>query len=152
MCGSEENLFKAEIEGTELNVCENCGKFGKILGPIEEKIIPTKKGKGIEKLDTGPDREVLLVITEDYAELIKKKRESLGLKQKDFAKKINEKESVIHKIETGSLEPSLHLARKIERFLKIKLVEQHEEEIKERSRQTKSEGFTLGDFISVKKK
>ena len=31
MCGKETKLIVALIENTELNVCEKCGKFGKII-------------------------------------------------------------------------------------------------------------------------
>ncbi len=53
-------------------------------------------------------------------------------------------------MESGKFEPSIKLARKIEKFLNIKLIEQHEEQhagIKGES----GEGFTIGDFIKVKK-
>jgi putative transcription factor len=149
MCGAKTKLFKTVVEGTEMNVCRDCSKFGRVLGEIKEK----EKPKKIEKIriDAGPDIEILQVIIKDYGQKIKKAREKLGLKQKDFAKKLNEKESLIHKIETGSFEPNLNLARKIERFLKIKLVEQHEEVHKTGTR-SKSDALTIGDFVKIKKK
>ena len=97
-----------------------------------------------------PEEEKISLLVDDYPQIIKKSRESIGLTQKDFANKINEKESVIHKIETGTLEPSLELAKKLEKFLKIKLIEEHEES-HEKFKKSKEEGFTLGDFIHVKK-
>jgi len=44
MCGSEERLFKTNIEGTILNVCKSCAKFGKIISEIKpvENIKPKK--------------------------------------------------------------------------------------------------------------
>ena len=90
------------------------------------------------------------LLAENYPELIKKKRESLNLSQKDFAIKINEKESIIHKIETGAFEPSLALAKKLEKMLNIKLIEEHEEK-HEKFKRNKIEGFNLGDFIKITK-
>lgn len=150
MCGSKTKLFKAVIESVEMNVCRNCSKFGKVIGEVkEEKQKGEKKADGIKKGE--PSTELVQVIVEDYAEKIKKTRENLGLKQKDFAKKINEKASLIHKIETGSFEPNINLARKLEKFLKIKLVDQHEE-IHKKEPQSKSDVFTIGDLIKIKKK
>ena len=49
MCGSEGNLYRTTIEGTEMSVCSECSKFGEILGPIREEVkIEKKKSKKIE--------------------------------------------------------------------------------------------------------
>lgn len=146
LCGTEtENVFRTIIEETELNVCENCAKYGKVIEkkPIKEKI-KKELAKPIES-----EKEIIQVIVPDFAQRIKKKRESLGLKQKDFAKKISEKESLVHNIETGSFEPSISLATKLEKFLKIKLIEEYEEEHKKDSK-TEADGFTIGDIVKVK--
>ncbi len=63
--------------------------------------------------------------------------------------KINEKESLIHQIETGRFEPNIALTRKLEKFLKIKLIEEHEEIHKGKTK-IKTDKFTIGDFIKVK--
>jgi len=146
LCGAKtENLFRAIVEGTELNVCKDCAKYGKV---IEKKPIKVEEKKQFIK-PAEPEKDIIQVIVPDFAQIIKKKRESLGLKQKEFAKKISEKESLIHNLETGSFEPSISLARKLEKFLKIKLIEEYEEEHKKETT-TKPEGFTIGDLIKVK--
>ncbi len=149
LCGAEtENIFRTIVEGTELNVCKDCSKYGKV---IEKRVIRVKEDvkKELTK-PVEPEKEIIQVIVPDFAQRIKKKRESLGLKQKEFAKKISEKESLIHNMETGSFKPSISLARKLEKFLKIKLIEEYEEEHKKGSK-TKTEGFTVGDLIKIKK-
>lgn len=145
MCGSEGKLYRAIIEDAQLKVCHECSKFGKVTGIIQQ--IPDKTIQNDVKRE--PEAEVMDVIVEDYAEKIRKKRESFGLKQEEFAKKINEKESLVQKIESGHFEPSINLAKKIQRFLKIKLVEEHEEKY-EKQTSTKTDSFTIGDFINVK--
>jgi len=148
LCGKkEENLLKAVIESVELNVCKDCGKFGKVIGFVKK---PEIKGKRKIYSVHSKQEEKSEILVEGFHEIIKKKRESLGLPQKDFALKINEKESLVHKIETGSFEPNLDLARKIERFLGIKIVEEYKESF-ERQKQAKDAGFTLGDFIKIRK-
>ncbi|MAG08060.1 TIGR00270 family protein [Candidatus Woesearchaeota archaeon] len=146
LCGKETNLFLADIEGTELNVCSNCSKFGRVIKEIraEEK---EKKPKE-EKNQITEEPEIIDSIVADYAEIIRKKREQLGLKQEDFAKKISEKESTVHHLEIGKLEPSIELARKLERLLKINLIETIEVE-QEKTKQEKSDVLTIGDILKT---
>lgn len=143
MCGSEAELFKASIEGTLLNVCPKCAKYGKVHGKIEQ-IKPVL-------LKQQPPKETLQVINPQFAKVIKQKRESLDLKQEDMAKAISEKVSLIHKIETGIVAPNLVLAKKLESFLRIKLIEDFREDT-EKIKGKKSAELTLGDFVKVKKR
>ena len=66
------------------------------------------------------------------------------------AKKIAEKESTLHKIEVGTITPTLERARKLEKMLGLKLVEELKEEPIEK--QKDSSVMTLGDLIKIKKK
>ena len=145
MCGSSGNMFRAEVEGAILTVCSKCSRFGKVLGIVkqhEEKKI--RQNKAEEK------PELMNIIVDGYAEKIRKKREELGLTQKDFAKRINEKESLIHQIESSRFHLDIWLAKKLEKALGINLIEEYEEK-HEALQHAKSEGFTLGDFIKAKK-
>lgn len=148
MCGNEEQLYKTSIEGSELNVCKQCSKYGKVIKKIQEpkKVEKPKEKKTIQK----EEPEITQIINPEFSQLIKKKRESLNLSQKEFAKKINEKESLIHNIESNRFEPNIKLAKKIEKFLKIKLIEEYKEET-QKLMKGKSETLTIGDFIKVKK-
>jgi len=150
MCGKEETLYTTLIEDVEMNVCRECSRYGKVLKKVEV-VVHEKKRKQTEKKTQEPEIERLQLITDDYSEKIRKKREQLGMKQKEFAKLVSEKESLIHKLETGSFEPSMELARKLEGILKIKLIEGYTEEHK-KSRAEKSEGFTLGDIAELRKR
>ncbi len=137
------------IEGTEMQVCRDCSRFGKVLGEIK---FEQRKDKKQQRPNPPPDRaEIIQAINEDYPKMVKEGREKLNLTQKEFAQKINEKESLIHKIETGNFEPNLALARKLEKILNIKLVEQKELE-SSWSNEQKKDSFTIGDFIKIKKK
>ena len=148
MCGKkDDNLLKAIIENVELNVCKDCSRFGKVIGPVKKPEV-REKPRFYQAPIVKEEKSEILV--ENFHEIIKKKRESLGMSQKDFALKLSEKESTIHKLETGSFEPNLNLARKLEKILGVKIVEEYKENF-ERQKQTKEEGFTLGDFIKIKK-
>jgi putative transcription factor len=63
----------------------------------------------------------------NYGMLIKKSRESRGLTINDFAKMIKERDSVIKRIENEEMGPDDELTKRIENFLKIKLIEDYEE-------------------------
>ena len=148
LCGrTVESLAKTIIEGVQLDVCSDCEKFGKVIATVNR---PSAKEQHKQYIKQQAKKEEIEILVEDYAEIIKKKRESMGFTQKEFAGRINEKESTMHKIETGSNEPTLHLAKKLEKALGIRLIEQHEEKF-ESSKKNKPEGFTLGDFIKLKK-
>ncbi|MFC1741192.1 multiprotein bridging factor aMBF1 [Nanoarchaeota archaeon] len=153
MCGkSMETLQKAKIEGTVLELCPGCAKFGEIVRRpyISSKNIPQPRRQMVPRR-----KEILEAITEDYAKKVRDAREKMGLTQEEFAKRLNEKHSIMQKIEGGQFTPSIDQARKLERLLKIELVEEIGEggEIPI-AKQTKSDddGFTMSDFIKVRKK
>ena len=150
LCGKvDENLQMALIEGVELSVCGNCSKFGKVIAPVR-RFSAKEQHKMFEKQSAVQEKEEKVeLLVEGYADIIKKKREFLGITQKDFANNISEKESVIHKIESGTWQPDLALAKKLERVLGVKLVEEHMEKYSA-TKKKKEEGFTLGDFIKIK--
>lgn len=157
MCSSPEKAYKIEVEGSILNVCEKCVSFGKVVRKIIPEM-PEKKQKQVQKAaeklaeeKAKKETETMQIITPNYSLIIRKAREKLGLKQEELAKKIAEKESVIHKLESGSIIPAIPLARKLEKFLRIALVETIEVDSPETSdRRSSSEGLTLGDLIRIK--
>ena len=148
MCGAQGKIYKTVVEGAELNLCHECSNFGKVTGIVEQKA----DNKVIAKKDDfNAHPEQMDILVDDYAQKIREKRQSMGLSQEEFAKKINEKESLVQKIESGHFEPSIGLAKKIGGFLKIRLVEEYEEK-HEALAHSKTDSFTIGDFIKVKGK
>jgi len=140
MCGKAGPLFTAMIEGTQLKVCESCGKFGRIVArPVifQKKSVSQKTPDLVEEL------------VEDFSKIIREAREHQGLTQKDFALKLNEKESVVQKWESGAMSPSVDTAKKLEKLLKVKLVikEAPETAVLEK----KASGpLTIGDLLIKK--
>jgi len=152
LCGKEAELFLTDIEGSRLEICQPCAKHGKIIKRIitEEEIKIVKKKEQLKIISyKNPEKELIEVIVEDYASLIKIAREKLNLRQDEFAKRISEKKNIIHNIETGRTEPNLALARKLEKALHITLIED-QEVTHETSDTTKSDSLTIGDMISIK--
>ncbi len=147
ICGKEiiGEAYKVIVEGTELIVCREDSRYGRLVGRInlmqESRRIPAPKREENQKKVFG--------IVSDFSKIIRKKREELGLKQEEFAKKIAEKESLIHKIEAGKVKPSISLALKLEKILKIRLIAELEGEESETAKPSNSE-FTIGDIIKIK--
>jgi putative transcription factor len=151
MCSTGNAMYKADVEGAKLSVCEKCARYGKVIGRVIVQD-PRAAKKAAAQAAAAPAKrtETVQMIKNDYYLLIRKARDKMGLNQIDFAKHLNEKESVLHKIESGHMKPDLELARKLEKALKIVLVEQVEIEPAAAEKKGKSEGLTLGDLITIK--
>ncbi len=155
LCGKEiEDIYKVDIEGSELNVCRDCSRFGKV---IARKVMQSEKSKKEEakqkkKITKPAEPEIVEKLVDNFSELIRKARGKSGMNQQDFSKRLSIKESMLHKIETGEFKPSIVLARKIEKILKIKLVEEMEEKEVHLLGKPDKTAFTIGDFIKIKEK
>ncbi len=154
MCGSDTKLFKTLIEGTELNLCKECSRYGKIISPLKEPQEIARKKRKQEKASQQKDTEMLpekiTVISEDYPSRIKNARERKGLTQKQLAKALSEKESLVHNIESGRFRPQIELARKFERYLKISIVDEIEDKT-EPMKSSKKAKLTIGDMLNLAK-
>jgi len=67
----------------------------------------------------------------------------------ELSKKLNEKESVLKKIEANLMEPNEEVLKKIESFLGVNLRQVYEEKF-ERKSEKKRPKLTLGDVVKVK--
>jgi len=148
------------LEGAKITVCHNCAQHGiKIQKPPTSKYIkksfsPYKKNHpqrtGLKK----PNVDELEII-QDYTKKIRNVRNSLGLNQDQFAQKLNEKPSLLRRIEAGKVEPTIKLAKKIEDVYKIKILKkitEIEAKVESSKYMKKSSGTSLGDIAFIKKK
>lgn len=160
LCGADSPKAKRVfLEGSLLMVCPRCAKFGQ--GHEEEKKEDKKPaitrapapytgkgGRGPMKgqaLDTGEE-----VLREDFHKVISKARNALGITQEELGKRINERKSVIAKLEARQLRPNDVLRKKLEKVLKVSLTERVQAgalNIREERR-----GVTIGDMIRMGKK
>jgi len=155
MCGTEVPRTKlVKVDSAALQVCPRCEKFG------TSEVVKTKQGDVVmpsvaERLETrhrrrterdvytsGDEKELAL----DYAEKVKTARRAKGMTQDELAKFINEKKSVIVKIEAGEMRPDDKLVKKLERALETPLREKLEFEI-DTEKRAFNQGMTLGDFV-----
>lgn len=156
MCGKDTQLFIVSIEGAKMQACKDCGKYGKFIGQVktkEEKVQEDARIKEILERKSKPltkDFETHETIAANYSQIIRKKREALGMSQEDFAKKLNIKESEIHHLENNQFRPPIDLARKIEKSLGIKLI--MDDKVEGKYEKTSSGPMTIGDiFNNIKK-
>ena len=137
MCGSEvASTSRVRIEQSVLQLCPACAKFGTVLDPPPAAAPPTGSGaprRGstpATRAAAGPrrleERDLYQEIGElelapDWGHRVRRAREHLTWTPEELGKKLNEKKSVVLKIESGSFRPSDALVRKIEHLLKIRL-------------------------------
>lgn len=149
MCGKAEQLVNALIEGVEMKVCRNCASFGKIL-QAPRAFSP----QNYFSRQKSQEPQIIEQIVEEYALKIKQAREKRKLNQEEFAKMLNEKESVLHNIEAGKQKPSMELAKKLEKVLGIILIEtiKPDELTAEKQDSPRPKGpLTIGDMLLMKK-
>ncbi len=137
LCGSEGAKYKIRIEGAVALVCERCARLGEVIEEIRERPAPKPAVERVEE------------VAEDIGRIVREKREEMGMEQEELAKRINETQSMIKRIEHGYV-PSLAIAHKLEKVLKTRLTEFVAQE--DQHYQTgKPASLTLGDVIVLKK-
>jgi len=159
VCGREiyGKTFKARIEGADLTVCGKCVKYGTIIPEEPQSAIPKKKSsrrlprKPRSKRPQQATVESDLELAEDFDVKIMQARRKSGLTHEDLGRKINEKVSVLKKIETKKMTPDYMLATRLEHALKIKLLVPASQ--KKVSQTIISKAFrrerTLGDLVRL---
>lgn len=157
ICGFDTKHLKSiYVEGSYLIVCGNCAKFGEefklraeerrvqIPPQIIERLAKRlRRQKSKDVFEQMPQEELVA----DYPQRIQRARNARGWTQEELGKKLNEKKSIINKLETGDIRPDDSLILKLERVLEIKLREKVAPIIlkKERPRT----GLTIGDLIRM---
>ena len=153
LCGKTvENPVKAKIEGTVLEVCNNCRALGQELSTPKQ--FQVGKSHPHFQLHSSGD------LIENYTTIIRNARQQKNLTIEQLALKISEKDFVVRRVEEGKLKPDPELAKKLEKFLGIHLTENESlvsgdfDSLDQNINKTKepNDKLTLGDFIRIKKK
>lgn len=154
LCGADvPRLKNVAIDATVLSVCGDCARFGdevatptlrrSTMPPIIAQRLEARQRRMTPKDVYAEGGEMELA--EDFPQRIRTAREAREWKQSDLGAKINERASVIAKLESGALMPGDALVRKLERELGIHLKERVQPvSVK---KQAASGGLTLGDLI-----
>jgi len=158
MCGKDVTfLRKVTIEGVLLEVCTECAKFGiesKKEAPKEQAPKPIIAQRlEVREKRTRP-RDVLERfekedIVEDFAQRIRGAREKSGMSRKELAMKINERVTVLSKIEAGQMRPDEKFIAKLQKELGIVLKEKVPEVVA--AKESARASLTLADMIKMQK-
>jgi len=145
-----------------MTVCSKCARLGSGTWEIKAKpklLTPTLKRASRSPLPRSQTKqpasfqivESEVELVEGFGAKIKQARENLGLSHEELGKKINEKVSVLKKIEAEKMKPDMRLTAKLEHALKIRLVAPLSEPKPILSYQkTRVQGLTLGDLMQLK--
>jgi len=137
MCGKEVPLTsRVRLEHSVLALCPDCARFGTPVDPVASPAAPSAPGARFRPgmavtTPSGPRRRLEerdlyqeigeMELAADWNKRIRIAREAHLWTPEVFGKKLNEKKSVVLKIESGAFRPPDALVRKIEHLLKIKL-------------------------------
>lgn len=166
LCGAETTDPKSiKVEGAELDVCDNCANLGTEISTPEPESTTTKystssSSGASSSTSSKPSRSTtsssrssggdeifdsLGELAQDYDARIREARESRGLSQEELAKELNEKRSLISRLERAEVLPSDAVQSKLERYLDIDLNEEAVEPT-EWSSEGDGQSFTLGEM------
>ncbi len=158
MCGREIPIAATiEVEGATMRVCAGCARFGRVIAPPPPANAPPSRGgiaAGLESRQRRMTEKPAALESEDelvpdFGERVREARERKRVSLDDLARAVNERKSLLAKVETGSFHPDPTLARKLEASLGIKLREKVEE-VHTQKYQPRG-GITIGDLIKMKK-
>ena len=166
-----------KVEGAKLDVCSNCTDFGTRVqtdtsgsssstkystdssdsrtestptsrSTSTSRSTPSSGGGGGGRSSSRRDMfDEVDELATDYDDRIRRAREDRGLSQSDLAQELNEKASLIRKLERGETLPSDAVQSKLERFLDVSLTGGGVPDEEEWSSDSDTGGTTLGDVV-----
>ena len=170
MCGADQaSLTTTKVEGAELELCSSCTDFGTEVRQESTSSggskYSTTSSSGTSSSSSGSSSsgpsssggssrrprdmfDDMEEVATDYDDRIRNAREAEGLSQEELANQLNEKASLIRKLERGDTLPTDEVQRKLERALDISLVEGEEVDAEWESNDAGT--MTLGDVVKRK--
>ncbi len=143
LCGlSDEKFYKTEIDGAILEVCQKCSKYGKVLSEVGSQSSRTIGNQ----IDTMPTEKELRV---DFSQIIKEALNSKNITLEQLSSQTSTSKYELKKVLDGKIIPSEELTFKLEKALKISLLEVSPKLFR---KITKNKGLSIGDVVEIKKK
>jgi len=179
MCGTETaNPNRIKVEGAELDVCDECTDFGTELQTGETESTTSTKystssGSSSSQSSSGRSRSTSTTtssggssgggggrrddiyedvdeLAQDFDQQIRSARERADLSQAELARELNEKASLIRKLEHGETLPTDELQRKLEGYFDIDLSAGGSVDETEWESDSSTGEYTLGDMVERK--
>lgn len=170
LCGAETGAPKTiKIEGAQLEVCDSCADLGSEVRQSTQQSTSTKYSTSSSPTSSTPsssssrpssDRserstrdddlfDSLGNLAQDYDQRIRDAREARGLSQAELADELNEKRSLINRLERGETLPSDAVQSKLERYLEIDLSSAGDDGA-DWEGEERGQTFTLGEMAERK--
>jgi len=166
MCGAETaNPKTIKVEGAELDVCSDCTEFGTEVKTESSSSTSTKYSTSSSGGSSGSSSsggnssggsrrrrdmfDEMQELASDYDERIRNAREEASYSQEELASELNEKASLVRKLERGDILPSDDVRKKLEKKLGVSLLEAVEGD-EEWDSGSGEGGLTLGDMVKRK--
>ncbi|MFH1257828.1 MAG: multiprotein-bridging factor 1 family protein [Candidatus Micrarchaeota archaeon] len=158
---------EAIVEGADVFLCDNCMHYGK---RVKRAAVPKSPnfGFGGQHAATHPTTPLLPKTTpyhheyyavEGYGMIIKGAREALHLTRQELGNKLFISENVIERLEDELLKPELKIARKLQDYLKIKIIEEEKPPTADETKdfqgsrnKPSATGTTFADVVDIKTK
>ncbi len=141
LCGrGTGEVYVVSIEGAQLRVCSSCakGKGGVLERTVRQHSVATVRRAGSEEENEQ--------VREGFGTAIRSRREQMKLPLKVLAEMLNEKESLLLRIEQEKTQPTTALRKKLEHALGITLLSKEESNSSTRISRQGSKEPTLGEF------
>lgn len=150
MCGAEGDLKRTKIEGATLKLCEDCQAAGDVLE--SDNAASSSSSSRSRSRNRSKPRQQQKELVPDYESKVRDAREADDLTMGELADNLNEKRSVVQRIESGDLKPDERLAQKIKNQLEVDLYTSISSEAYQgQAESTADEKATIGDVADVKK-
>jgi uncharacterized protein (TIGR00270 family) len=161
LCGSNaDSLTTTKISSAEMDVCSSCTDHGTVVEDQEQEEQTTKydtdttttqntsNTKTTISQSSTDSTEDFSALPPDYGDRIQEERESEGISRGELASQLQEKESLLRRIENNETQPTKRLQRKLENALGLDLSETDTNS----SFETDDSGnnLTIGDVIERK--
>lgn len=151
VCGAEikGKSHRIMIERSDLNVCDSCAQYGS--GTDKSRRIASSPRIKIKTRRRGDIySQIKDEIVQDYHEIVRGARQARDWTHEELSDTINERASLIKRIERGEMLPDDEVRKKLERIFDIRLVESVEKVKSNTHNPLKS--ATLGDIAVIKRK
>ncbi len=164
ICGSTGEVRKMIIEGATVSACRRCQAFGKDIpskksnltrktpSSVKQAPFPAKRSENYRRMPSRSRKPEKMLI-DNFGEAITQARSKKGLSRRELGMQINERESLLVRIEHERLTPSDSVIDKIERALDINLYTEAVEDSSGLEYQDlKTDKTTLGLVAKIKRK
>lgn len=148
LCGRKtDTAYVVEIDNVELGVCARCAKGRHIISEISD---PKRRtvNRSANAQAPVPQRDEDRQVVENYGQLIRAARERMKLPLRVLAEMLNEKEGLLSRVEEQKTLPPEGLRKKLERALRISLLEPETSEKASYQNTGRKEAATLGEFMN----